>query len=130
MRTQDSGLGGPELYSTVKKPSRMMVMGSSEPAWFQATPEEQEQVIPVLRKCFSTWVEWGAKLLCTFDDDLLMTGTPRARNHSFYLVYEVESLELASAMIQLCREPLQDNIRLNHYFRFEAMLGRDFFPAE
>ena len=120
----------PRYQPTLESPLRMLALGAAEPAWYQADHADRtERIVPALIRCFSIWEEWGATCLATFDDDLLMVGTPRTRGQSFYLLYEVPGLEMASAMINLFRVPL-DGVRLDTYFRFEAMLGRSFFPVE
>lgn len=122
---------GDELYRpTMSAPLRMMIIGSAEPSWYDASDEVRSDVVlPVLIGAFARWKSWGARLLTSFDDDLLMVGTPRIRKGSFYLVYEVEGLAQATAMINLFRLPVKE-VRLDMYFSLTATLGRHFFPAE
>lgn len=119
----------PMYEPLVDGPVRMIVLGSAEPAYYTASKEEQRAVHAALRQLFAKWQEWGAKYLGSLDDDLLMVGTPRARNHHFYIIYEVEGLEMASAMMNLFRKEF-DGVYPNAYVRFEAMLGQGFFPAD
>ncbi|QBI20424.1 hypothetical protein ER308_13180 [Egibacter rhizosphaerae] len=120
----------PAYAPTLESPLRVLVLGSAEPSWYTADDTlRQERVVPALTACFARWQEWGADLLATFDDDLLMVGNPRSRDTSFYLLYEVDDLELVTAMLNLPRQELE-GVRLDRYFRFEALLGRRFFPAE
>ena len=120
----------PAYQPTLEAPLRALVLGSAEPAWYTADDAlRRERIVPALTECFARWRSWGASLLGTFDDDLLMVGTPRSRDTSFYLLYEVDDLELVTAMLNLPRQEVQ-GLRLDAYFRFEALLGRRFFPAE
>ncbi len=116
---------------TVPKPLRVMFLGAAEPAWYQAAPDvQQNSVLPAMFTCFRRWnEEMGARCLGTFDDDLLMAGTPRVRQWSWYLLYEVPDLETVTAMINMLRTPI-GGVRLDRYFRAEALVGRGFFPAE
>ena len=115
----------------VPRPLRVLILGAAEPAWYQEAPDvQQEYVLPAMFSCFRRWSEeMGARCLGTFDDDLFMVGTPRTRQWSFYLLYEVPDLETITAMINLLRTPI-GGIRLDRYFRAEALVGRGFFPVE
>lgn len=118
------------LYENVVPPEiRMLILGSAEPHFYQAVTEEQVVAQDALRELFAIWHRWGARCLGSFDDDVLMVGMPRARAHHFTLIYEVDSLEMAGAMMNLFRKEI-GGVRLNRYFRFESTLGRGFFPAD
>jgi len=125
-----AGRSGHPLYENiVPEAIRMLVLGSAEPSFYGAPAELKREIHAALRRLFAVWQEWGARYLGSFDDDLLMVGMPRARKHHFTIIYEVESLEMASAMMNLFRKEI-DGVCLNHYVRFEAMLGQGFFPAD
>lgn len=110
---------------------RAMLCGGAEPSWYQELEEVRTQsVLPAFIECFRLIREdLGARLLTSFDDDFLMCGTPRSRPWSFYLVYEVHDLKTVTAMVNLFRVPVK-GIRLDRYFHVEALVGREFFPAE
>jgi hypothetical protein len=119
------------VYPTVPKPLRVLLLGAAEPAWYLEDDRvRSESVLPSFMECFRRIrEELGAECLTTFDDDLLMAGTPRSKNWSFYVIYEVPDLEAATALVNLFRMPIS-GVRLDRYFRVEAVVGRAFFPAE
>ena len=108
---------------------RMLVLGSAEPHFYASSPDQQQVLKAALCDVFAVWQEWGAKYMGSVDDDLLMAGMPRARKHHFFVIYEVDGLEMASAMMNLFRKEFRGVVP-NCYFRFESMLGRGFFPAD
>lgn len=122
-------LEDPLYENVVASRVRMLVLGSAEPSFYQAADEDRPGIESALTELFAVWQRWGATCLGTFDDDVLMVGTPRARKHHFTLIYEVDGLEMAGAMMNLFRREIE-GIRLSRYFRFESSLGRGFFPVE
>jgi hypothetical protein len=119
------------VYPTVPKPLRVLVLGAAEPAWYlEDDGARRDAVLPAFMECFRMInEELGARCITTFDDDLLMAGTPRSKHWSFYLVYEAPDLDVVTAMVNMFRMPI-NGVRLDRYFRVEAIVGRAFFPAE
>lgn len=116
----------PELPS----PLRVILLGAATQGWYQASPEVQrEQVLPRFAAVMDEWRELGAVPLSTLDDDLCMVGEPGAPDFTWYLMFDVPSLEAVAGMIQRLREPV-DGVRLDRYVRFEARVGRPFFLLE
>jgi hypothetical protein len=49
--------------------------------------------------------------------------------HKPYLLFDVDDLEVAAALIQATREEA-DGVRADQYFRFELRIGRPFYARE
>jgi hypothetical protein len=110
---------------------RVMLCGGAEPAWYQESDaDRRDRVLPAILECFRRIRDdLGLRLLVSFDDDFLMCGTPRSRPWSFYVVYEASDLTRVVTMVDLFRTAI-DGVRLDRYFHVEALVGREFFPAE
>lgn len=114
----------------VKKPYRAVLLGAATSGWFEASDQDRrERVLPRMRGMFQQWEQMGAKVLATVDDDLFMVGQPGAPDFTWYLIFEIPSLEVLAAMIQ-CLRVTVDDVRLDRYIRIEARLGRPFFLLE
>ena len=114
----------------VPKPYRVILLGAATNGWFEATDaERREKVLPRFKQMIEEWTGLGAKVLATVDDDLFMVGQPGAPDFTWYLIFEVPSLESLAAMIQ-CVRCTVDDVRLDRYIRIEARLGRPFFLLE
>ena len=114
----------------VKKPYRAILLGAATTGWFEASDQERrEKVLPRFRAMLEQWKAMGAKVLATLDDDLFMVGQPGAPDFTWYLIFEIPSLEVLAAMIHCLRTSV-DDVRLDRYIRIEARLGRPFFLLE
>ena len=114
----------------VKKPYRAILLGAATAGWFEATDEERrEKVLPRFRAMLEEWTAMGARVLATLDDDLFMVGQPGAPDFTWYLIFEIPSLEVLAGMIQGVRKSV-DGVRLDRYIRIESRLGRPFFLLE
>ena len=58
-----------------------------------------------------------------------MVGPPAGANHTWYLLLEVDSLDVLAAMTQRVRATV-DGVRMDKYVRFQARIGRPFFLLE
>lgn len=111
-------------------PLRVLLLGASGPGWYAASGHERETVIlPRLMAVCAQWLTMGARLVTTLDDDILKVGQPADTDHTWYLVYEVPSLQTVSDMLHLFRVEA-DGARLDRWFRLEAKVCRPFFPVE
>jgi hypothetical protein len=111
-------------------PHRVLFLGAATPGWSMASDAERRDVIlPRLVEVCTSWTGIGARLITTFDDDLFMVGQPSSTAFTWYLVYEVDTLSIVTAMIQSFRVS-KDGARLDQWFRLEARVGRAFFPIE
>jgi len=54
---------------------------------------------------------------------------PSRQRWAWNLIYEVDELEVAAAMIQAVREEV-DGVRLDAYLEMEARVGRPFYARE
>lgn len=114
----------------IPDPLRVIFLGASTSGWFDATSEDRrEKILPRMKALFAEWEEMGAKCLATVDDDLFMVGQPGSPDFTWYLIMEVASVEMVSAMIHLVRKD-RDGMRLDEVMRLEAKIGRKFFLLE
>ncbi|GIX14045.1 MAG: hypothetical protein KatS3mg118_2004 [Paracoccaceae bacterium] len=114
----------------VTLPLRAIVLGAATQGWYQADDAERGEVIlPALVAAMRDWQAMGARLIASLDDDLFMVGEPRSTGFSWYLMFEIPSLDIAAAMMQRFRAG-GDGARLDRFFRLEIRFGRPFFPLE
>ena len=111
-------------------PYRVLVLGAAMQGWYDADDEtRRDKVLPRFAALMEEWRALGARVLATLDDDLFMTGPPAAVHFSWYLIFELDSLETLAAMTQRVRETV-DGVRMDKYVRFQARIGRPFFLLE
>ena len=116
------------VYAESGDRRRAILLGAMTPAWYDiATDDERARVIGRFHKLMDEWLELGARVVGTLDDDLFMVGEPRS--FTFYLIFDVDDPDVVVDMIQRLREPV-DGIRMDRYARFEAHVGRPFFLLE
>ena len=113
----------------IPTPYRVIFMGAAHDGWLRADDDERrEKILPrIMQVCNEEWPEIGAKPLCTLDDDLFNVGPPATSDFTWYLIYELEDLNMVPAMLQRLRVTV-DGTRLDRYLRIEAKVGRPFFP--
>jgi hypothetical protein len=115
---------------TVRTPLRAILLGAATQGWFEATDEERRQrILPRFKQMIAEWAQIGAKVLATIDDDLFMVGEPGAPDFTWYLIFEIPSMDVLAAMIHRVRATV-DGVRLDRYIRIEARIGRPFFLLE
>ncbi len=123
-------MAGDDLRPSVPSPLRVVFLGAATEGWYQASNEHRrERILPRLRAVFDQWNAMGARALATVDDDLFMVGQPTGPGFSWYLVYDVPTLDTVAAMIDTFREDV-DGFRLDQAVRLEARIGRPFFLVE
>jgi hypothetical protein len=114
----------------VPKPYRVILLGAATNGWFEASDDERrEKVLPRFKEMIEEWREMVAKVLATIDDDLFMVGQPGAPDFTWYLIFEIPSLEVLAAMIH-CVRRTSNGVRLDRYIRIEGRIGRPFFLLE
>lgn len=114
----------------IPRPYRIMLVGAPLETFFAAPEEEQrETFFPRFAAVLREWEDLGARVVASFCDDVLMVAPPRTTDWSWYLVFEVDDLDVAAAMINAVRTPV-DGVRLDRYVRFEARIGRPFWERE
>lgn len=118
----------PFVPPTMPSPHRVLLVGSATAAWYGASDEEREQrILPAFKALTGRWMELGARPLATVDDDLFAVGDHG--RPGWFLVFEVDRLEVVVAMLQAVRESA-GGARMDEYVRFEARVGRPFFLLE
>jgi hypothetical protein len=111
-------------------PSRIMVVGTGTAAFFDATNAQRTEVfLPRFRQMIADWGELGARMVASFCDDVFQMGQADAPFWSWYLIFEVDEIDIAAQMIQASRQPVDGN-RLDRWIRLEVRFGRPFFAAE
>jgi hypothetical protein len=111
-------------------PHRILVLGGGLPAYFEAPEDEKAEVfLPAFRRLLARWEELGARVVASFCDDVLQVGPAERGAWAWYLIFDVDDLEVAAQMIDAVREPV-DGVRLDRYVRFEVRVGRPFWARE
>jgi len=112
------------------RPHRVLVLGSAQPGYFAASADEKRDVfLPRFRQMLAEWEELGARVVASFCDDVFQVGTAEGPVWAWYLIYELDDLDVAAAMIQAVREDV-DGVRLDRYLKFELRVGRPFYARE
>jgi hypothetical protein len=118
------------IYAERGQTRRAILLGAMTSAWYDLeSDEERARVLGRFKKLMAEWLELGARVVGTLDDDLFMVGEPGSPTFTFYLLFDVDEAQVAIDMIQRLREPV-DGIRMDRYARFEAHVGRPFFLLE
>lgn len=111
------------------RPHRVLVVGCATPTFFAAPAEEQEtRFFPRFKQVLAEWEELGARVIASFCDDVLQVGSTQ-HPWAWNLIYEVDDLDVAAAMVQAVRETV-DGVRLDTYVQLELRIGRPFFARE
>lgn len=118
------------VYAERDDQKRVLLLGAMTSAYYAIDEDEVRlQVIERFKGLVQEWLELGARVVGTLDDDLLMVGEPTPPRFTFYLLFDVDDSEVAVEMIHRIRVPV-DGIRMDKYVRFEARIGRPFFLLE
>jgi hypothetical protein len=112
------------------RPHRILVLGGGVSAYFDASEEEKAEVfLPAFQRLLARWEELGARVVASFCDDVLQVGPAGPGAWAWYLIFELEDIDVASQMIGAVRESI-DGVRLDRYVRFEVRVGRPFWARE
>lgn len=112
------------------KPYRVMLAGTATDAFFSASDEEKEaKAMPRFKAILSEWEELGARVVASMCDDVFQVGVAQSPRWAWYLLFDVDDLDVAAAMIQATREQV-GGVRGDKYFRFELTIGRPFWARE
>ncbi|GEM_PF-6347143 len=99
-------------------------------SWFTASPEDKEQTLrPRLRAVLAEWEELGARVVASLCDDALTVGPTQTDRPIFYLLFDVDSLDVVVAMIEAVRRRV-DGVSLDRVLAWEARIGRPFYARE
>lgn len=111
-------------------PHRILVLGGGLPAYFEASEEDKRDVfLPRFRAVLAEWEALGARVVASFCDDVLQVGPVTRGAWAWYLIFEVDELDIAAKMIERVRTEV-DGVRLDRYVRFETRIGRAFWARE
>ena len=109
---------------------RILVLGGGLPGYFDASAQEKREVfLPRFRALLAEWEELGARVVASFCDDVYQVGPATPAAWAWYLIFELDELETAGAMIERVRTEV-DGVRLDRYVRFEVRFGRPFWARE
>ena len=111
-------------------PYRVLLTGCGTPMFFDATDDERRDVfLPRFKQVIAEWEELGARPVATFCDDVFQMGETTEPFWAWYLIFEVDTLDVAAAMIQAGRQPV-NGVRLDRYIRLNLRIGRPFLARE
>ena len=114
----------------IHRPYRIMVAGSALDSFFATSAEEKtEKAMPRFKRLLAEWEELGARVVASMCDDVFQVGSTEPPRWAWYLLFDVDDLDVAAAMIQATREEV-DGVRADQYFRFELRIGRPFWARE
>jgi hypothetical protein len=114
----------------IPQPYRILVLGGGLAAFFEAPEDEKREVfLPAFKSLLGRWEELGARVVASFCDDVLQVGPAEPGAWAWYLIFEVDDLDVAAAMVGAVREPI-GGVRLDRYVRFEIRVGRPFWARE
>ena len=109
---------------------RILVLGGGLPAYFEAPEAEKHAVFsPAFRAMLADWEALGARIVASFCDDVLQVGPVEPGGWAWYLLFEVDDLDVAAAMMNRVRAGA-DGVRLDRYVRFDVRVGRPFWARE
>ncbi len=106
-----------------QKKLRLILRGAFVDGWTQCDQEEKNRVFNYWVGIHKKWEEMGAELITTLDDEVSMAGSPGLRMWNFYEIYEIPNLEIVKKMLDHFRIEDPEEIRLDKYFRIEAVTG-------
>jgi hypothetical protein len=111
-------------------PYRVMVTGCGTPTLFDAPDEDRRNVfLPRFRQMITEWEELGARPVASFVDDVFQMGETDEPFWAWYLIFEVDTVDIAAQLIQAARQPV-DGVRLDRWIRLNVRIGRPFFARE
>jgi hypothetical protein len=112
------------------RPYRIMIAGAATETFFAASEEEKHaRALPRFRQILDEWEQLGARVVASLCDDVFQVGPTESPRWAWYLLFDVDDLDVAAAMIQATRETV-GGLRGDRWFRFELRIGRPFWARE
>jgi hypothetical protein len=108
----------------------MIVRGAFQDAWSVADQNEKNAVFQALKEAYQQWTALDCTLVATLDDELSMVGQPGARLWNFYSIWEIPDPAVVYELMNLFRVEDPAVIRLDRYFRLEAVVGKPIVGVE
>jgi hypothetical protein len=114
-----------------RAPYRVMLVGSGTSRFFEATVEERRGIfLPRFKQAIQDWEDaLGARPIATFTDDVFQMGETYGPFFAWYLIFEIDTIDVAAQMIQAAREPV-NGVRLDTWVRLAIRFGRPFLARE
>jgi hypothetical protein len=111
-------------------PYRVMITGCGTPGMFESSDEDRRSIfLPRFKQMISEWEELGARPIASFVDDVFQMGETTEPFWAWYLIFEVDRIDVAAQMIQAGRQAV-DGVRLDKWIRLNLRIGRPFFARE
>jgi hypothetical protein len=115
---------------TLNKPYRVLMCGYPLARWYTASAEEKEELFrPRLRQVLAEWEELGGRVVASLCDDAFIVGPSQTDRPVFYLLFDVDSLDVVVAMMEAARERV-NGASLDTICAWEARIGRPFYARE
>src|SRR4051812_12533834 len=103
----------------LKPPYRVMIVGAGTRTFFEATDEQRlEEFLPRFKQMIAEWEELGARVLSSFCDDVFQVGETENPFWAWYLIFEVDNLDVAAQMIQASRQTVA-GARMDKWIRLD-----------
>jgi hypothetical protein len=106
-------------------PHRVMLLIAATDGWFHAERADRETATDELSRLLRRAEERGARLLASFDDDLLLTGQPASLPYTIHVLYDVDDLAVVVDLVHELRTS-----DLGRFLRLEARIGRPLFVLD
>jgi hypothetical protein len=114
----------------LRPPFRVMVVGCGTPTLFDASDKDRCEIfLPRFKQIIVDWEELGARPIASFVDDVFQMGETDGPFWAWYLIFEVDTIDVAAQMIQAARQA-DNGVRLDRWIRLELRIGRAFFARE
>lgn len=111
-------------------PYRVMIVGAGRDRFFDATDAERRDVfLPRFTQMIAEWEELGARVVASFVDDVFQVGETDDPFWAFYLIFEVDTIDVAAQLIQASRQSV-DGVRMDAWVKLSLRVGRPFFARE
>ena len=106
-------------------PYRVLVLVAATDGWYGASREEREAATDELGAILREAEDGGARMLASFDDDLVLTGQPAPLPYTIFVLYDVDDLAVVVRLVHRLRTSV-----VARYLRLEARVGRPLFVLE